>query len=163
VHRTTIHVRWAELDPYHHVNHATYLSYLEHARISALEDIGSGMDALAAQGFQVVVVSVGVRFIAPATAGDELVISSGVASIGASASTWHQQGSGTDRILEANRWHADLAGLVRMARGCGPASDLDRVRDEGGRQRWRCRRRRRVDDHRPTGWTAAVVSGLVRR
>jgi acyl-CoA thioester hydrolase len=102
VHRTTIHVRWAELDPYHHVNHATYLSYLEHARISALEHIGSGMDALAAQGVQVVVVRVEVRFVAPARAGDELVISSSVTSLGASASTWSQRiDRGSDRILEA--------------------------------------------------------------
>ncbi|HEX9977732.1 MAG: thioesterase family protein [Actinomycetota bacterium] len=121
MHRTAIHVRWAELDPYHHVNHATYLSYLEHARISALEDISSGMDVLAAQGFQVVVVRVDVRFITPATAGDELVISSAVASIGASASTWHQRvDRGTDRILDATIEAActDLAGRpVRMPPG----------------------------------------------
>ncbi len=118
MHRTTIHVRWAELDPYHHVNHATYLSYLEHARISALEHIGSGMDALTDLGFQVVVVRVDVRFVAPATAGDELVISSRVASIGASASEWRQTITrGDDRILEATIEAActDLTGRpVRM-------------------------------------------------
>lgn len=118
MHRTTIHVRWAELDPYHHVNHATYLSYLEHARISALEHIGSGMDALTDQGFQVVVVRVDVRFVAPATAGDELVIASRVASIGASASTWRQTITrGDDRIVEATIEAActDLTGKpIRM-------------------------------------------------
>lgn len=118
MHRTVIHVRWAELDPYHHVNHATYLSYLEHARISALEHIGSGMDVLAGQGFQVVVVRVDVRFVRPATAGDELVISSSVASIGASASTWRQRvDRGADRIVEATIEAActDLSGKpVRM-------------------------------------------------
>jgi len=118
VHTTTIHVRWAELDPYHHVNHATYLSYLEHARIAALEHIGSGMEVLDAQGYQVVVVRVDVRFIAQATAGDALVISSSVAEIGASASTWRQSVTrGTDRILEATIQAActDLTGKpVRM-------------------------------------------------
>lgn len=118
MHRTTIHVRWAELDPYHHVNHATYLSYLEHARISALEDIGSGMEVLSAQGFQVVVVRLEVRFVAPATAGDELVITSAVTSIGASASTWHQEvDRGERRILDAVIGAActDLSGKpVRM-------------------------------------------------
>lgn len=121
VHRTTIHVRWAELDPYHHVNHATYLSYLEHARISALEHIGSGMDVLAGQGFQVVVVRVDIRFVAPATAGDELVITSSVASIGASASTWRQRvDRGDDRVIDATIEAActDLAGKpVRMPAG----------------------------------------------
>lgn len=118
MHRTTIHVRWAELDPYHHVNHATYLSYLEHARISALEHIDSGMDTLSDLGFQVVVVRVDVRFITPASAGDELVISTRVESIGASASTWRQViDRGTDRILEATIEAActDLTGKpIRM-------------------------------------------------
>jgi acyl-CoA thioester hydrolase len=102
VHRTTIHVRWAELDPYHHVNHATYLSYLEHARIAALEHIGWGMDQLSEAGFQVVVAGVRVRFRAPATAGDELVITSRVIEIGASRSVWSQEvDRGDTRILEA--------------------------------------------------------------
>ena len=90
VHRTTIHVRWGELDPYHHVNHATYLSYLEHARIAALESVGWGMDVLTAAGYQVVVVRIYVRFRRPATAGDTLTIDSGVAHLGASESTWRQ-------------------------------------------------------------------------
>jgi len=121
VHRTTIHVRWAELDPYHHVNHATYLSYLEHARIAALDHIGSGMDVLADKGFQVVVVRVDIRFVTPATAGDELVITSGVVSIGASASTWRQVvDRGVDRVVEATIEAActDLTGKpVRMPSG----------------------------------------------
>ena len=121
MHRTTIHVRWAELDPYHHVNHATYLSYLEHARISALEHIDSGMDALAAAGFQVVVARVDIRFIAPAAAGNELVITSRVASLGASASTWRQRiDRGDERVLDATIEAActNLAGKpVRMPAG----------------------------------------------
>jgi YbgC/YbaW family acyl-CoA thioester hydrolase len=90
MHRTVIAVRWAELDPYYHVNHATYLSYLEHARIAALDDIGWGMAHLEAAGFRVVVVGVEVRFRAPATAGDRLEVVSSVVDLGASASTWHQ-------------------------------------------------------------------------
>ena len=90
MHTTTIHVRWGELDPYHHVNHATYLSYLEHARISALESIGWGMDRLGAAGYQVVVVGIEIRFRRPATAGDTLTIESAVAHLGASESSWRQ-------------------------------------------------------------------------
>src|SRR4030042_56741 len=43
MHETRLRVRWSELDPYGHVNHAAYLTYLEHARIAALESIGWGM------------------------------------------------------------------------------------------------------------------------
>jgi acyl-CoA thioesterase FadM len=65
VHRTTIHVRWGELDAYQHVNHATYLSYLEHARVATLESVGWGMHALTAAGYQVVVVRIDIRFRRP--------------------------------------------------------------------------------------------------
>ena len=91
MHRTPIHVRWSELDPYHHVNHAAYLTYLEHARIAALEDIGWGMDVLRDQGFQVVVVRIDVRFRSPATAGDDLIVESRVVEIRAASSRWSQR------------------------------------------------------------------------
>lgn len=90
MHTTTIHVRWGELDPYHHVNHATYLAYLEHARIAALEAVGWGMHTLTTAGYQVVVVRVDVRFRVPATAGDTLVITSRIRDLGASRSVWEQ-------------------------------------------------------------------------
>jgi thioesterase-3 len=95
MHRTEIHVRWSELDPYHHVNHAAYLTYLEHARISALEAIGWGMDVLDEAGFQVVVVGIEMKFRRPATAGDTLVVETRVEEIRAASSRWSQ------RILRA--------------------------------------------------------------
>ena len=49
-HPTRLQVRWSDLDPYGHVNHAAYLTFLEQARIAALEDIGWGMAAIAAAG-----------------------------------------------------------------------------------------------------------------
>ncbi len=103
MHETKIHVRWAELDPYHHVNHATYLSYLEHARIAALAHIGSAMDRLSEQGLQFVVVEANVRFRAPATAGDELTVTTGITDIGASRVTWSQRITrGEELILEGD-------------------------------------------------------------
>jgi len=102
MHSTTIHVRWGELDPYGHVNHATYLSYLEHARVAALESVGWGMETLAAAGYQVVVVRVDVRFRAPATAGDALTVASHIVDLGASRSVWKQVVTrGNEMIVEA--------------------------------------------------------------
>ncbi len=102
MHRTPIHVRWSELDPYHHVNHAAYLTYLEHARIAALEDIGWGMDALRERGYQVVVVRIDVRFRSPATAGDDLIVESRVDEIRPASSRWSQRIlHGSTVILEA--------------------------------------------------------------
>jgi len=102
VHETRIHVRWGELDPYNHVNHSTYLSYLEHGRIDALDGIGWGMARLAADGFQVVVVRADVRFRRPATAGDELVVRTWVVETRAASTIWGQRIlRGEETIVEA--------------------------------------------------------------
>jgi len=90
VHQTTIHVRWGELDPYNHVNHAVYSSYLEHARVQTLGGLETGMEALAAAGFQIVVVRSDVRFRTTATAGEALVITTHVGDLGAAKMTWVQ-------------------------------------------------------------------------
>jgi acyl-CoA thioester hydrolase len=103
VHHTTIHVRWGELDPYNHVNHAVYSSYLEHARVEALAALDTGMDALTAAGLQIVVVRSDVRFLAPATAGDELGITTRLAEMGAARMVWRQTIDRSDtRIVEAD-------------------------------------------------------------
>ena len=91
MHQTTIHVRWGELDPYNHVNHAVYSSYLEHARVDALEHLERAIDALAAGGVQVVVVRSDLQFRAPATAGDTLVVSTRIGKLKGASMTWLQQ------------------------------------------------------------------------
>lgn len=102
MHETRIHVRWGELDPYNHVNHSTYLSYLEHGRIDALDRIGWGMDKLAADGFQVVVVRADVRFRRPATAGDDLTVHTWVVETRAASTIWGQRiARGNETIVEA--------------------------------------------------------------
>jgi YbgC/YbaW family acyl-CoA thioester hydrolase len=111
VHHTTIHVRWGELDAYRHVNHATYLSYLEHARVAALESVGWGMDALSAAGYQVVVVRIDIRFRRPAGAGDTLTIESAVIDVGASQSTWRQVIRRGDEVIVEAEVHAAATNL----------------------------------------------------
>jgi acyl-CoA thioester hydrolase len=102
MHRTTIRVRWGELDPYNHVNHAVYSSYLEHARVEALAALDTGMESLAADGLQIVVVRSDVRFVAPATAGDELTVTTSVGEIRGATTTWIQHiDRGPTRIVEA--------------------------------------------------------------
>jgi acyl-CoA thioester hydrolase len=102
VHETTIHVRWGELDPYQHVNHASYLGYLEHARIEALESIGWGMDRIAGFGCQVVVVRAEVRFRSAASGGDRLTVRTAIADLRGASSRWHQEiRRGDDLVLEA--------------------------------------------------------------
>jgi acyl-CoA thioester hydrolase len=116
MHETRMQVRWSELDPYGHVNHAVYLTYLEQARIAALESIGWDMGAIEGLGFRVVVVRADLRFRASAVAGDELAVVSGIAELRPASSVWRQEiRRGGEVIVEAGITGActDLAGRPR--------------------------------------------------
>lgn len=90
-HRTTIKVRFADLDPYDHVNHARYLTYFESARIEALEEIGFGMDTMKADGIQIVLVELTIRYKRAAGLHDRLEILTWVEEVGGATSRWRQQ------------------------------------------------------------------------
>ncbi len=87
---TSIKVRWSELDPYHHVNHAVYLTYLESARIEALDEIGFGMDNLREEACQIVVTEMSIRFHRSAMAGDLLDIETEMLEVRRASTRWRQ-------------------------------------------------------------------------
>lgn len=127
MHETPLAVRWSDLDPYGHVNHAVYLTYLEHARITALESIGWGLPAIEQLGFRVVVVRADLRFRASAVAGDDLLVASGIAELRPASSIWHQEiRRGREVIVEAEVHGActDLEGRPRRV----PAAFQDALR-----------------------------------
>ncbi len=88
---TTIRVRFAELDPYGHVNHAMYLTYLEQGRTDALEAIGLSMSTVAAEGFQFVVTDVSAQFLAPATTAEPIVVRTTIEDLRRVSGIWVQQ------------------------------------------------------------------------
>jgi YbgC/YbaW family acyl-CoA thioester hydrolase len=90
-HVTQHRVRFHELDPYDHVNHAMYVTYFEIGRVDALESVDLGLDSLKQTGFQFVVTKLDVRFRNAATAGDDLAIHTGVGSFGRASTVWSQQ------------------------------------------------------------------------
>lgn len=72
---TTLTVRFHELDPYGHVNHAVYLTYLEQARVEQLAAAGLDLLSLAErEGWQLLVVGLEVRYLAAASVGDVLAV-----------------------------------------------------------------------------------------
>jgi acyl-CoA thioester hydrolase len=97
---TTIDVRFYELDPYGHVNHGVYLNYFEVARIELLDAIGFGLPRLQQLGYHLLVVEATVRFRAPATAGDRLVIHSDLVDLRRASAVWHQRAL-RDEVLVA--------------------------------------------------------------
>ncbi len=87
---TTVKVRFYELDPYNHVNHAAYIQYFEVARVELLESLGLGLAKLAELGFQLVVTDLNIRYVASAGSGDELTIDTDVAELRRVSSRWRQ-------------------------------------------------------------------------
>ena len=119
MHRYPVAVRWSELDPYAHLNHAVYLTMCETARIDLLDQIGWGLDAMRDRGFQIVVVELTARFLAPAEYGDHLVVETTVAEVSRASTTWHQEMTRDDErifVVDVKAAMTDLEGrLLRPA------------------------------------------------
>lgn len=89
-HRATIRVRFAELDPYGHVNHAVYVTYCEVARVEALETAGVDLHQLLRDGWQLVVTEVACRYRRAAVGGDTLEVESSLSEIAGASARWRQ-------------------------------------------------------------------------
>ncbi len=90
-HRTTIDVRFAELDPYGHVNHAVYVSYFEVARTEALAFCDIPIQTMAERGYQLVVTSLQVRYRGAAVGGDRLTVETTVSELRRASGVWSQR------------------------------------------------------------------------
>lgn len=116
MHTTEIAVRFHELDCYGHVNHATYLTYFEIARVEALAAAGLPLDALQADGFQFVVIEAHVRFRRPATLGQRLTVESRITGLAGASTAWHQDlrsGSPITASVDLRAAITDRAGRPR--------------------------------------------------
>ena len=103
-HRTIVRVRFGELDPYSHVNHAVYVAWFEAGRGEALHDVGMSLGRMAESGWQMVVTDLHVAYRIPAVAGDEVTIETIVSDIRGATCAWRQRAlragpSGEDVVL----------------------------------------------------------------
>lgn len=87
----SLKVRSYELDIQGHVNYAVYLNYLEYARVTALEQVGLRFDDYIKRGIYIVIVEVKIKYLAPATLGDELEITLEGISLGRTSATFKQE------------------------------------------------------------------------
>ncbi|MEX2551029.1 MAG: thioesterase family protein [Nitriliruptoraceae bacterium] len=120
---TSLAVRFHELDPYGHVNHAVYLTYLEVARVERLERRGISLLGLAERtGVQLVVAEVTARYLAPAVAGDRLEVTCLLAERRRASARFHQEiRRNGDLLLEAA---VRTATLDRHGRPCAMPGEL---------------------------------------
>ncbi|UCE04708.1 MAG: acyl-CoA thioesterase [bacterium] len=70
----SLKVRSYELDAQGHVNYAVYLSYLEYARVATMEQAGIPFQNFFKKGKYIVIIEANIKYLAPATLGDELEI-----------------------------------------------------------------------------------------
>jgi len=79
-HKIKIKVRFSDLDAMHHVNNATYLSYLEEARIAYFKDVldkpKNGLD------FEAVIAKIEINYHLPIMLGDEVEVATRVSKMG---------------------------------------------------------------------------------
>jgi acyl-CoA thioester hydrolase len=98
-HRYPIKVRFYELDPYNHLNHASYVQYFEVGRVELLESIGIGLAELQGLGRHIVVTEIHTRFLRSAGPHDTLVVETEVLEIRRATSRWRQRLMRGDEVI----------------------------------------------------------------
>lgn len=98
-HVTQIKVRFYELDPYNHVNHASYIQYFESARVELLEEAGIGLAELKERGYFLVVTELATKFLRSAGGGDLLTIETEVTELRRASSRWRQRMLRGDEVI----------------------------------------------------------------
>ena len=115
-HVDSVRVRWSEVDPYNHLNHALYLTFFEQARIDALASIGFSMGELQALGCQIVVTDVTVKFIKSALGGDDVRIETEMIETRRVSTSWRQRMYRNDELLATIDLTAAITDLVGKPR-----------------------------------------------
>ena len=90
-----------DLDSFGHVNHAVFLTYLEHARFNALKEAGFSWTVLADKGWSIFVVRIEVDYVSEATREDRLRVS-----------TWAESFRRTSMVLAQEIVKADEPDVV---------------------------------------------------
>jgi acyl-CoA thioester hydrolase len=110
-HRLDIDVRFYELDPYNHVNHAVYIQYFETARIALLADAGYTLQGMMEDGVLILVTRIDTKFLKPAAGGDHLVVETEVLEYTRVMTNWRQRLLRGDEVLVDQKLSAAVTNL----------------------------------------------------
>ena len=88
-HWTTIPIRFRDLDPLNHVNNAIFNTYYEEARIEFIQEVNKLASELK-NGFSFVLANIEIAFIRPVEYPNNIMIGSGIKSLGNSSITSFQ-------------------------------------------------------------------------
>jgi acyl-CoA thioester hydrolase len=115
-HWTTLPIRFRDLDPLNHVNNAIFSTYYEEARIEFIQEVNKLASELK-NGFSFVLANIEIEFIRPVEYPNDILIGSGIKSLGNSSITSFQA------IYTGNEKK-----LVSVARAHGVWFDLSKQR-----------------------------------
>jgi len=87
----TLRVRFSDCDMYGHVNNATYLTYMECARVQLLREIEMPLEELMGSGRFLIIVGVDIRYKGSARMGDALTVRTTPLKIGLTGGTFLQE------------------------------------------------------------------------
>lgn len=82
--RTSIHVRFRDLDPLNHVNNAVFNTYFEEARINFIRAVPE-LNRSMADGFSFVLAHLDLKYVNPVLYEESLIIGSSLLTIGNSS------------------------------------------------------------------------------
>lgn len=110
-HQVPIKVRFYELDPYNHLNHAAYIQYFEVARIELLAEIGVTLPEMMADGLMIVVTDIATRFLGSARSGDEVVVETELIEARRVTARWRQRIMLGEEVLATQEVRAAITDL----------------------------------------------------
>ena len=120
---TLIRVRFRDLDPYAHVNHAVYVTWFEIARTDALRHHGISLAGPRAGELQFVVASLEVRYIRAAVADDLVRVEAAITELRGASSRWRHRVWRDEELLVDGTVRIGLVGA-----GGRPARMSDQLR-----------------------------------
>lgn len=89
--RWCLKIRHYEADAYGHVNHASFVHYLETARVEALDAVGLSLGEMRRQGILAVAAELRVKYHTPAGPGETLEIVTHVREMRGARTLWLQE------------------------------------------------------------------------
>jgi len=96
---TTVEVRWRDLDAMNHVNNAVYFTYLEHARVHYLRELGLVPESPSGIGF--ILAEACCQFKSPLSLGERVTVRIRVSDLGRSSFVFRYRMEGEDGRLAA--------------------------------------------------------------
>lgn len=99
-HKTTLEVRFRDLDPLHHVNNAVFNTFFEEARIRFIQTVPE-LESSMQQGYSFVLAHLDLKYIKPVFYHEKMIIYSSLKSIGNTSVTGIQALYNDDDELKA--------------------------------------------------------------